>query len=59
MTPGPHSASSDNFILTLHQTARILARRNVLQNDIAVRFAKEWDPSTDQYGNACNNEALN
>src|SRR5262245_61700780 len=49
----------DHLILTLNETAGVLARRDVLEGDIALCGAKERDPGADEYGNASDNKASN
>ena len=48
-----------NLIFTLNKAGDVLARRDVIEDDIALRYAKERDASADEHGNACDNEALN
>src|SRR5215475_6683203 len=48
-----------NRILTLNEAAGVLARRDVLEGDIALCDAKERNTVADEYGNARDNEALN
>src|SRR5262250_801093 len=48
-----------NRILTLNEAAGVVARRDVLESDIARCGAKERDSGADEHGNACDNEALN
>src|SRR5215813_7843803 len=48
-----------NRIFTLNEAAGVVARRDVLENDITLCCAKERDPGADEHGNACDNESLN
>ena len=48
-----------NYIFTLDKTARVLARRDMLERNVTLERAKQWDPGTDQHGNARDNEPLN
>src|SRR5262249_52745469 len=46
-------------IFTLNEAAGVVARRDVLESDIARCCAKERDSGPDEHGNACDNESLN
>ena len=48
-----------NQILTLDKTARVLARRDMGERNVTLERAKQWNPGTDQHGNARDNEPLN
>src|SRR5262245_40986211 len=48
-----------NRIFTLNEAAGVVARRDVLESDIARCGAKERDSGADEHGNACDNESLN
>jgi hypothetical protein len=48
-----------NFVLALDEAAGKLARRDVLERDVALGGAKERNPGTDEHGNPGDYEALN
>ena len=49
---------NDNFVFTLNKPARVLARRNVLETDVARCGAKERDSGANEHGYARDDEAL-
>jgi len=51
--------SDGNQILTLDEATRVLARRDMLERNVTLERAKQWNPGTDQHGNARDNEPLN
>src|SRR2546426_10066190 len=50
---------SGNDILALDEAAGVLPRLDVPEDDVALDRAKEWDPGTDEHGNARDNESPN
>ena len=53
------SLLAGNLILTLNETARVLPRPDVLEDDVARYSAKQRNPGTDEDRNASDNKALN
>jgi hypothetical protein len=48
-----------HHVLALHKAARVLTRRHVREQDIVLQYAKEWNPRSNQHGDACDDEPLN
>jgi hypothetical protein len=48
-----------NLVFALNQAAGVLARRDVLERNIARHRAKQRDSSADQHGHARHDQALN
>ena len=51
--------SASNHILTLDEAAGVLPRPDVLEDDVVRYGPKERNPSSDEYRDASNDEALN
>jgi hypothetical protein len=41
-----------HHVLALHKAARVLTRRHVREQDIVLQRAKEWNPRSNQHGDA-------
>jgi len=50
--------SGGNYIFALDKAAGVLARRDMLERNVMRERAKQWNPGTDQHGNARDDESL-
>ena len=50
--------SGGNYIFALDKAAGVLARRDMLERNVMLERAKQWNPGTDQHGNARDDESL-
>ena len=48
-----------NNVLALDEAAGVVARGDVFKRDVALYCAEEWDPATDEDGNARDYQAVN
>jgi len=50
--------SVSHHVLALHKAARVLTRRHVREQHIVLQRAKEWNPGSNQHGDARDDEPL-